>query len=197
MPPCARQPTTSYCPPTSAPGCSLGSKSNGVRHFGQKPLVRPGEPSRARPTGAAAHRAEPLVLGDDRRVHQRLTRVEDGHRRRPASARRRAATSASSRASRRVGRLPPVVRAEPSGTRPRRLVHRADRVRSGRRVGGATPGRRRAARRSRAGCRRHAADVAVAVDDGAGAAGLRAAHQLGSSSVARPAASIIALTAAM
>ena len=52
MPPCARQPTTSYWPPTRAPGSSFGVNENGVRHFGQKPSVRPGRPSRERPTGA-------------------------------------------------------------------------------------------------------------------------------------------------
>src|SRR5436309_6177940 len=44
------QPTTSYCPPTTSPGCSLGVNENGVPHFAQKPSARPGRPGRARPT---------------------------------------------------------------------------------------------------------------------------------------------------
>ena len=78
MPPWARQPTTSYWPPTSAPGAAAcGSKSNGVRHFGQKPLVRPADALARAADRCAAHRAEALVLGDHRRVHQRLARIDD------------------------------------------------------------------------------------------------------------------------
>ena len=47
------QPTTEYWPPTRSPACSFGANEYGVRHFGQKPSVRPAAPSRARPTGAA------------------------------------------------------------------------------------------------------------------------------------------------
>ena len=50
MPPWAKQPITSYCPLSRLPATSVGSKSNGVRHLAQKPLVRPGAPSRERPT---------------------------------------------------------------------------------------------------------------------------------------------------
>src|SRR6478735_3300824 len=43
-------PATSYCPPTTSPGCSLGLNENGVPHFGQKPSARLGLPARDRPT---------------------------------------------------------------------------------------------------------------------------------------------------
>src|ERR1700722_17050895 len=49
-PPCARQPSTSYCPATSSPGTSLGLKEYRVRQFGQNPSVMPGLPSRDWPT---------------------------------------------------------------------------------------------------------------------------------------------------
>ena len=45
------QPSTSYCPATSSPGTSLGLKEYRVRQLGQNPSVRPGRPSRDRPTG--------------------------------------------------------------------------------------------------------------------------------------------------
>src|SRR5690242_2378553 len=45
------QPSTAYCP-TLSPALSLGSKEKAVRHLRQKPSVRPGLPSRPRPTGA-------------------------------------------------------------------------------------------------------------------------------------------------
>ena len=44
-------PATSYWPPTTSPSFSLGVKENGLRQSGQKPSVRPGWPSRERPTG--------------------------------------------------------------------------------------------------------------------------------------------------
>src|SRR5438445_3569707 len=46
------QPRTSYWPPTSSPAASFGVKSYAPPHFAQKPLVRPGRPSRERPTCA-------------------------------------------------------------------------------------------------------------------------------------------------
>src|SRR5947208_6755944 len=52
MPPWARQPTASYWPATSSPGRSFGSNENGPPHLRQKPAVRPGSPSRPRPTGS-------------------------------------------------------------------------------------------------------------------------------------------------
>ena len=44
-------PATTYWPPTTSPSRSLGVKENGLRQVGQKPSVRPGWPSRERPTG--------------------------------------------------------------------------------------------------------------------------------------------------
>ncbi len=43
-------PATSYCPPTRSPAFSLGVNEKGLRQLGQKPSVRPGWPSRERPT---------------------------------------------------------------------------------------------------------------------------------------------------
>src|SRR6478672_1146325 len=51
MPPCARAPTTSYCPATRSPGWSFGVKEKAWPHAGQKPSARPGRPSLLRPTG--------------------------------------------------------------------------------------------------------------------------------------------------
>src|SRR5690606_39298753 len=51
-PPWARQPSTSYCPPTRSPGRSFGVKENRVPHLGQNPSVRPGRSPRPRPTGS-------------------------------------------------------------------------------------------------------------------------------------------------
>src|SRR6476469_6840970 len=45
-------PATSYWPPTRSPARSLGLNENGLRHCAQKPSVRPGWPSRERPTAA-------------------------------------------------------------------------------------------------------------------------------------------------
>src|SRR3954471_23392407 len=45
------QPRTSYWPPTSSPRQSLGTNEYGFPHDVQKPSVRPGCPSRERPTG--------------------------------------------------------------------------------------------------------------------------------------------------
>src|SRR3954454_24160247 len=45
-------PATSYWPATRSPACSLGVKENGLRHCQQNPSVRPGWPSRERPTAA-------------------------------------------------------------------------------------------------------------------------------------------------
>ena len=53
MPPWARQPTTSYWPATTTPEPSCGSNENGVPHLRQNPDVRPGAPSRPRPTGSS------------------------------------------------------------------------------------------------------------------------------------------------
>ena len=44
-------PATTYWPPTTSPSRSLGVKEKGLRQAGQKPSVRPGWPSRERPTG--------------------------------------------------------------------------------------------------------------------------------------------------
>src|SRR5262245_60801735 len=49
-PPCARQPTISYCSLTRSPARSRGTNENGVWQRGQNPLVSPGAPSRVRPT---------------------------------------------------------------------------------------------------------------------------------------------------
>ena len=57
MPPWARQPTTSYWRATTSPAPSFGSNENGAPHLRQKPDVRPGAPSRPRPTGSS-HRAQ-------------------------------------------------------------------------------------------------------------------------------------------
>src|SRR3954466_8696046 len=45
-------PATSYWPATRSPACSLGVNENGLRHCQQNPSVRPGCPSRERPTAA-------------------------------------------------------------------------------------------------------------------------------------------------
>ena len=50
-------------------------------HFGQKPSVRPGCPSRDRPTGRPAVRAVPFLLRDLRILHDRLGGVDLGRRR--------------------------------------------------------------------------------------------------------------------
>ena len=47
---CSRPPRTDRR--RRRPACSFGAKEYGVRHFGQNPSVRPGLPSRDRPTGA-------------------------------------------------------------------------------------------------------------------------------------------------
>src|ERR1700704_1750062 len=53
IPPWATGPTTSYWPPTKSPAPSFGSNENGAPHLRQNPEVRPGEPSRPRPTGSS------------------------------------------------------------------------------------------------------------------------------------------------
>src|SRR5689334_9944381 len=108
------QPTTSYCPPTTSPGRSFGVNEYGARHFGQKPSVRPGFPSRDRPTG------EP---------HDEQKRFSSGTDGFASTAERGSATGAAGTfvmpaprcwtrfvavTSRRVGRLRPA-RAEPIG----------------------------------------------------------------------------------
>src|SRR6266568_748771 len=60
-PPWARQPSTSYWPPTRSPGWSFGVKENGVPQLRQKPSASPGRPSRARPTGCS-HRGQKRLL---------------------------------------------------------------------------------------------------------------------------------------
>src|SRR4029078_7582918 len=47
----ALHPSAAYCAPTTVCGTSLGVNENGCRHLRQKPSVRPGSPSRPRPTG--------------------------------------------------------------------------------------------------------------------------------------------------
>ena len=122
MPPWARQPTTSYWPPSMVPGVSLGSKSNGVRHFGQNPFERPGTPSRERPTCALhteQNRLSSPTTGGSMSAWRGSSTGTDGISVRPAPRR-----DVWLRApSRRVGRLPPAtVRADPSGTWPSRLL---------------------------------------------------------------------------
>src|SRR4029079_11102285 len=122
MPPWARQPTTSYWPPTSAPGCSFGSKSNGVRHFGQKPFDRPGAPSRERPTCAPQteqNRLSSGTVGGSNNAWRGSVTGTDGTWVRPAPSRDVCVPVV---VRRRVGGLPPVERADPSGTWPRRVV---------------------------------------------------------------------------
>src|SRR6478672_6881079 len=107
-------PTTSYWPPTTSPACSLGVNEYGARHFGQKPSVRPGFPSRDRPTG------EP---------HDEQNRFSSGTDGFSSTAERGSATGAAGTlvipaprcctrlvavTNRRVGRLRPA-RAEPIG----------------------------------------------------------------------------------
>src|SRR6185295_5570516 len=121
MPPWARPPTTSYWPPTSAPGCSFGSKSNGVRHFGQNPFDRPGTPSRDRPTGAPQteqKRLSSATVGGSIKAWRGSVTGTDGTWVRPAPRRDVCVVAVS----RRVGRLAPLDRADPRGTRPRRVV---------------------------------------------------------------------------
>src|SRR3954463_12525763 len=57
MPPCARQPTTSYCPATTSPAASFGVNEKCAPQLRQNPSARPGVPSRERPTGSP-HRAQ-------------------------------------------------------------------------------------------------------------------------------------------
>src|SRR5450755_3129760 len=65
MPPWARHPATSYCPPTTSPASSLGANENGAPHLRQKPSGRPGSPSRARPTGASQRPQKRRLSGTD------------------------------------------------------------------------------------------------------------------------------------
>ena len=74
-------PATSYWPPTRSPACSLGVNENGLRHCAQNPSVRPGWPSRERPTAAPHDGHDPLVLGDLRVLQDRLGGVDRGDRR--------------------------------------------------------------------------------------------------------------------
>src|SRR5215213_858674 len=111
MPPCARPPTTSYCPPTSAPGRSFGSKSNGVRHLGQNPFDRPGEPSRERPTGAPhteQKRLSSATVGGSISACRGSVIGTEGTCVRPAPSREVCVVAVS----RRVGRLAPLERAD-------------------------------------------------------------------------------------
>ena len=77
--------------------------------------LRPSRRALARPTDrCAAHRAEALVLGDRRRVHQRLPRIGDRHRRHLGEA------GAEARRLRRCGQAP----SRPAGTAGTRRTER-------------------------------------------------------------------------
>src|SRR5260370_31786557 len=60
-PPCARQPSTSYWPAPSSPGCSFGANENRLPQLGQNPSTSPDRPSRLRPTGRS-HAPQNLLL---------------------------------------------------------------------------------------------------------------------------------------
>ena len=144
--------------------------------LGSTGLVAAGATDRGLAGGAVA-----LALGDDGRVHQRGGRVQGGHRRHGdhpgAQARRPGAADAEAlRAPAAAGRA---LRAERHGAEAgagdatARCAHR-QRVGAGARRR-RWVGRARRHRRSGGG---HAAHVAVAVEDLAGAARLRAAHHV-------------------
>src|SRR4051794_27292093 len=121
MPPCARQPATSYWPPTNAPGARRGSKSNAVRHLGQKPFVRPRCPSRALPTGAPHTEQKRLsspTTGGSINAWRGSTTGTGGTRVSPAPRR----DVDPPRSRRRVGLDPATTRAEPNGTEPSLLL---------------------------------------------------------------------------
>ena len=141
---------------------------NGLRHLGQKPSVRPGCPSRDRPTGDSQLgqlRRSSGTIGCSRIARAASTAGTAGIEVSPAPSRapRRRVDEVPTR---RVILVPvAAVRAEPRAVEASRFDARETVERSlgdacGSRVGGRGAGR--------------AAHVAVAVDDGSAAAGLRA-----------------------
>ncbi len=110
------------------PGCSFGSKSNGVRHLGQKPLVRPGDPSRERPTGAwqtEQKRLSSATTGGSISAWRGSTSGIGGTSVSPAPRREILLPWPPSRV---VRREPVTERAEPIGTCSRRLVTELERA---------------------------------------------------------------------
>ena len=179
-------PATSYWPATRSPACSLGVNENGLRHCRQNPSVRPGWPSRERPT-AAPHdghtRLSSGTCGSFRIALAASTAGIAGTVVSPAPRRapRRRVEEVPTRRVTPV--LPRPARAEPRAVDASRLEAReavegasptpaadvaVDPGRAGRARGRAC--RRRAGRRQRRRERRGAAaDVAVAVQDVPGA----------------------------
>ena len=156
-----------------------GVNENGLRHFGQKPSVRPGWPSRERPTGDSQTgqlRRSSGTIGFFMIALEASTAGTGGIEVRPAPS-RAPRNRVEEVPTRRVILVPPAAaRAEPSAVDASRLEAREDVdavwADAGREVGGRGPDRSgRAAGGIRSG---RPADVAVAVDDGAGAARLGA-----------------------
>ena len=84
------QPTTSYWPPTRSPATSFGVNENGRPQLLQKPSVRPGLPSRERPTCSsqlAQNRFDSGTLGSVRTASSGSGRGTGSISTRPAPSR--------------------------------------------------------------------------------------------------------------
>src|SRR6478609_11162362 len=110
-------PATTYWPPTTSPAFSLGVNEKGQRQVGQKPSVRPGWPSRERPTGDPQDgqvRRSSGTIGFSSTALAASTAGTGGMEVRPAP-RRAPRSLVDDVPTRRVTLLPPAVaRAEPS-----------------------------------------------------------------------------------
>ena len=171
---------------------SLGSKENGWRHLGQKPVGAPGLAVAAAADGLAALGAEALVLGHRRGssgAPWRRRSREPAHRRDAAAEPGRRAAAASPRCAGSRWIRPRGLAWSPRRPTPgcsRRPIAWTSRADAGRAPALPTPGdrpsgsgaRRRGVRRRRSLVGRGAADVAVAGLDRAAAPGLLAGAAL-------------------
>ena len=155
---------------------SLGSNENACRHLAQKPVVRPGWPSLPRPTGLPQFEQNRLSSGTDRVLHAspcwRRSREPAGSVVRPAPS-RAVRSRCDSERTRRVLVLPGDAGPRgPEGGRGESVAGPRHRRRRARHTGG-THGFQGL------GVAGGSAGVAVAVEDLALAAGLRAGRAVG------------------